>query len=89
MSYDDGKKILCCESIGQILYCCSVTCVQLCAQLNSADLDRYPFMAALYNVQKKRVTCGGSVIAPTHVITAAHCVENLQAIKVSKNSIRG
>lgn len=37
-----------------------------------ADPAQWPFAVAIF--RKKRLHCGGSVIAPTKVLTAAHCV---------------
>jgi len=37
-----------------------------------ADGTRWPFMATI--LRKGNLQCGGSVIAPTKVLTAAHCV---------------
>jgi trypsin len=43
---------------------------------NPAD---WPFVVTLY--RKGRLHCGGSVIAPTKVLTAAHCVEGFNLSK--------
>ena len=37
-----------------------------------ADIASWPFEAAI--LRKGRLDCGGSVIAPTKILTAAHCV---------------
>jgi trypsin len=37
-----------------------------------ADPGQWPFAAAIF--RKNRLHCGGSVIAPTKILTAAHCV---------------
>ena len=38
-----------------------------------ADPAQWPFAVAIF--RKKRLHCGGSVIAPTKVLTAAHCAD--------------
>nr|ACO15288.1 Trypsin-1 precursor [Caligus clemensi] len=40
-----------------------------------ASLNEYPFMAALFN--RNRHFCGGSIIDPKHILTAAHCVAHM------------
>jgi trypsin len=50
-----------------------------------ANPAEWPFVVAIY--RKNRLHCGGSVIAPTKVLTAAHCVEgfNLSNFAVIAN----
>lgn len=48
---------------------------------SEADEGEYPWMAALYNGDDPYWQyCGGSLIAPDRVVTAAHCVEGLLGI---------
>jgi secreted trypsin-like serine protease len=46
-----------------------------------ADFSRWPFTVAL--LRGGRFSCGGSVIAPTKVLTAAHCIERIAPTKLS------
>lgn len=52
-----------------------------------ADLAGFPFMAAIFF--KGRLHCGGSVIAPTKVLTAGHCVEGFNPAKMAVITGRG
>ena len=41
-----------------------------------ANPAKWPFMATI--LRKGRLHCGGSIIAPTKILTAAHCVEDFK-----------
>lgn len=48
---------------------------------HEADDGEYPWMAALYNgADPEGQYCGGSLVMPDRVVTAAHCVEGLLGI---------
>ena len=46
-----------------------------------ADFARWPFTVAL--LRGGRFACGGSVISPTKVLTAAHCIERIAPTKLT------
>lgn len=46
-----------------------------------ADFSRWPFTVAL--LRRGKFSCGGSVIAPTKVLTAAHCIERISPSKLA------
>src|SRR5688500_16566597 len=46
-----------------------------------ADFTRWPFTVAL--LRQGKFACGGSVIAPTKVLTAAHCIERISPAKLT------
>jgi trypsin len=46
-----------------------------------ADYSKWPFTVAL--LRSGRFACGGTVIAPTKVLTAAHCIERIAPTKMA------
>ncbi|XP_076637197.1 uncharacterized protein LOC143349673 [Colletes latitarsis] len=52
----------------------------------NADLGEWPWVAALFN--SGRQFCGGSLIDDKHILTAAHCVANMNPWDVARLTVR-
>jgi secreted trypsin-like serine protease len=51
----------------------------------SARESEFPFMAALYEYDK--ITCGGTIIAPQWIVTAAHCLVQPDSLANSRSAL--
>lgn len=59
-----------------------------------ASTGEYPWMAAVYTVDPELLFCGGTLVKPTIVITAAHCILGLPApgvtgVMLGRNTLNG
>jgi Trypsin len=51
-----------------------------------ADIDRFPFMAALYKLKENQFHCSGSIIHVNWILTAGHCKRDANLIGVRVGS---
>ncbi|XP_046459628.1 trypsin-like [Daphnia pulex] len=49
--------------------------------------NSWPFIAGLRIAGRSSVFCGGSIISPTRILTAAHCVEKMSAFNISTMTV--
>ena len=47
---------------------------QLSVGGKKSAVGQWPWLAALFQIMKNTIVCGGSLIKPQWVLTAAHCV---------------
>jgi len=53
------------------------------------DPNKYPWMVALYDhPRSKRPICGGSLITPSIIMTAAHCASSIQAAEIYRYDLK-
>ncbi|XP_011686690.1 PREDICTED: proclotting enzyme [Wasmannia auropunctata] len=52
----------------------------------NADPGEWPWIAAMFNAGRQ--FCGGSLIDNTHILTAAHCVANMNSWDVARLTVR-
>lgn len=51
-----------------------------------AEQHEWPWIASIWNNGQQ--FCGGSLIGPTHILTAAHCIDHMTARDVPKLSVK-
>lgn len=51
-----------------------------------ADKHEWPWIASIWN--NGRQFCGGSLIGPNHILTAAHCIDHMRASDVPKLRVK-
>jgi trypsin len=57
---------------------------------NSAGNGEYPFMVALYwgTINGDKPVCGGTLISPNIIVTAAHCVYSVTSVEIGRHDVR-
>jgi secreted trypsin-like serine protease len=51
-----------------------------------AEKHEWPWIASIWN--NGRQFCGGSLIGPNHILTAAHCIDHMSASDVPKLMVK-